>query len=81
MSSYAGLQKAPAEPGKSAFQRILAIAQDMWKQEGVSSFYKGITPRVMRVAPGQAVTFTVYEYLKGVLEKNRDMIQGGKYEE
>jgi solute carrier family 25 citrate transporter 1 len=53
----------------------------MWKQEGVRSFYKGITPRVMRVAPGQAVTFTVYEYLKGVLEKGREMLPGGAYEE
>lgn len=53
----------------------------MWKTEGSRSFYKGITPRVMRVAPGQAVTFTVYEYLKGILERNREMIPGGKYEE
>jgi len=53
----------------------------MWKHEGSRSFYKGITPRIMRVAPGQAVTFTVYEYLKGVLERNREMLPGGKYEE
>ncbi|KAL7776378.1 hypothetical protein CFE70_006794 [Pyrenophora teres f. teres 0-1] len=62
------LQKMPAEPGQSAVQRIVVIA----------SFYKGITPRVMRVAPGQAVTFTVYEYLKGVLEQGREMIPGGQ---
>lgn len=55
--------------------------RDMWKQEGAKSFWKGITPRVMRVAPGQAVTFTVYEYLKGVLERGREMIPGGQYEE
>lgn len=53
----------------------------MWKQEGSRSFYKGITPRIMRVAPGQAVTFTVYEYLKGVLERSREMLPGGRYEE
>lgn len=58
-----------------------ASSSDMWKQEGVKSFWKGITPRVMRVAPGQAVTFTVYEYLKGVLEKGREMVPGGQYEE
>lgn len=75
------LQKTPAEPGQGALQRITMIANDMWKQEGVRSFYKGITPRVMRVAPGQAVTFTVYEYLKGVLEKGREMLPGGQYEE
>ncbi|KAF2100745.1 mitochondrial uncoupling protein 2 [Rhizodiscina lignyota] len=75
------LQKTPAEPGDTALGRITNIAKDMWKQEGVRSFYKGITPRVARVAPGQAVTFAVYEYLKGVLEKGREMLPGGQYEE
>ncbi|PSR71714.1 hypothetical protein EW026_g6058 [Hermanssonia centrifuga] len=62
------LQKATAEPGKSAFQRIAAIAQDMWRQEGVKSFYKGITPRVLRVAPGQAIVFAVYERVRKVID-------------
>jgi solute carrier family 25 citrate transporter 1 len=53
----------------------------MWKVEGIRAFWMGITPRVMRVAPGQAVTFTVYEYLKDILEKGREMAPGGKYEE
>ncbi|KAK7713639.1 Mitochondrial succinate-fumarate transporter [Botryosphaeria dothidea] len=75
------LQKTPAEEGETAIGRIMKIAKDMWKQEGTRSFYKGITPRIMRVAPGQAVTFTVYEYLKGVLEKSREMMPGGRYEE
>ena len=64
-----GLQKAPAEPGKSAFQRILVIGQDMWRQEGVRSFYKGITPRVLRVAPGQAIVFAVYERVRKMIEQ------------
>ncbi|KAK8132669.1 hypothetical protein PG999_000842 [Apiospora kogelbergensis] len=76
------LQKTPAEEGVSAMQRISKIAAEMFKQEGFHAFYKGITPRIMRVAPGQAVTFTVYEYLKEKLErKGPDFITGGKYEE
>jgi solute carrier family 25 citrate transporter 1 len=51
------------------------------RQEGFHAFYKGITPRIMRVAPGQAVTFTVYEFLKEKLENSRVAIVGGKYEE
>lgn len=51
------------------------------RQEGFHAFYKGITPRIMRVAPGQAVTFTVYEYLKEKLENSTVPIVGGKYEE
>ena len=37
----------------------------------------------MRVAPGQAVTFTVYEFLKDKLERYQDGMPliGGKYEE
>lgn len=31
------------------------------KNEGYAAFYKGLTPRVLRVAPGQAITFMVYE--------------------
>jgi solute carrier family 25 citrate transporter 1 len=75
------LQKSPAMPGVSAWQRITAIAADMFKQEGFHAFYKGITPRVMRVAPGQAVTFTVYEYLKDKLQSSNLAFTGGKFEE
>jgi solute carrier family 25 citrate transporter 1 len=75
------LQKTPAQPGETAVSRIVTIARDMFKQEGSKAFYKGITPRIMRVAPGQAVTFTVYEYLKGKLEHSNLAIVGGKYEE
>jgi len=62
------LQKATADPGKTAFQRVAAIAADMWKTEGVQSFYKGITPRVLRVAPGQAIVFAVYERVSSIIE-------------
>ncbi|KAF5357398.1 hypothetical protein D9758_005939 [Tetrapyrgos nigripes] len=63
------LQKTAATPGTSAFKRIVAIAEDMWRQEGVRSFYKGITPRILRVAPGQAIVFAVYERISGLIEK------------
>lgn len=75
------LQRTPGEPGQSAISRITAITSDMFKQEGARAFYKGITPRVMRVAPGQAVTFTVYEFLKEKIEKSNWTLVGGKYEE
>lgn len=75
------LQKTPAEPGQTAISRIVNISNDMFKQEGPRAFYKGITPRVMRVAPGQAVTFTVYEFLKKKLEDSSLPFTGGNYEE
>lgn len=76
------LQRRAAEPGVSAWKRITAISAEMFKQEGFHAFYKGITPRIMRVAPGQAVTFTVYEYLRDKIEKTKPTsILGSKYEE
>ncbi|KAJ4399201.1 Mitochondrial succinate-fumarate transporter [Neurospora sp. IMI 360204] len=76
------LQKSVAQPGESAIQRITKIAGEMFKQEGFHAFYKGITPRIMRVAPGQAVTFTVYEYLKEKIERpGPAALTGGRYEE
>jgi solute carrier family 25 citrate transporter 1 len=76
-----GLQKASFEPGTSAFARIGAIAGDMWRREGVRSFYKGITPRVLRVAPGQAIVFAVYERVRKVIERMNEVEAGGTYSE
>ncbi|KAI9826327.1 MAG: hypothetical protein M1832_000244 [Thelocarpon impressellum] len=76
------LSNAPIDTiSETAVSRIVTIARDMFKQEGFHAFYKGITPRIMRVAPGQAVTFTVYEFLKEKLEHSNVAIVGGKYEE
>jgi len=47
----------------------------MWRQEGFRSFYQGITPRVLRVAPGQAIVFAVYERVGGIIEKMRPTIR------
>jgi len=62
------LQKSTVVPGQSSLDRIRAITSEMWRQEGFRSFYKGITPRVLRVAPGQAVVFAVYERVRKVIE-------------
>ncbi|EIN06585.1 mitochondrial carrier [Punctularia strigosozonata HHB-11173 SS5] len=72
------LQKSTAEPGTSAWSRINTIATAMWREEGFRSFYKGITPRVLRVAPGQAVVFAVYERVRRVIESisSEDMDDG-----
>ncbi|KAJ7655582.1 mitochondrial carrier domain-containing protein [Mycena polygramma] len=69
------LQRATATPGASAFERIAAIAREMWREEGVASFYKGITPRVLRVAPGQAIVFAVYERVRGVIERMKPTLR------
>lgn len=67
------LQKAIFPTDASAISRIMSIASDMWRQEGVHSFYKGITPRVLRVAPGQAVVFAVYERVRQLIERVKEV--------
>ncbi|ODQ68499.1 mitochondrial succinate-fumarate transporter [Nadsonia fulvescens var. elongata DSM 6958] len=54
---------------ESGAARFLRIARNLVKEEGARALYKGITPRICRVAPGQAVTFTVYEYARKILDK------------
>jgi len=75
------LQKGYAVPGESALTRITNIAKDMWRQEGVRSFYKGITPRVLRVAPGQAIVFAVYERVRGYIETKKGSDLEDRYSE
>ncbi|KAJ9119317.1 hypothetical protein QFC24_005788 [Naganishia onofrii] len=53
------IQKASKEPGETALSRLTKVTVSMFKEEGPAAFYKGILPRVMRVAPGQAIVFTV----------------------
>jgi solute carrier family 25 (mitochondrial citrate transporter), member 1 len=38
-------------------QACVVIAQE----EGILALWKGITPRLMRIMPGQAITFMTYE--------------------
>ncbi|KAJ3113748.1 hypothetical protein HDU96_003008 [Phlyctochytrium bullatum] len=53
------IQKNPSN--ESGWKRFVSISTNIVKNEGWTAFYKGLTPRVLRVAPGQAITFMVYE--------------------
>jgi solute carrier family 25 citrate transporter 1 len=53
------LQKQIVHPGKTPKytglgQACVVIA----KEEGVLALWKGITPRLLRIVPGQAITFS-----------------------
>ncbi|EJT97302.1 succinate-fumarate transporter [Dacryopinax primogenitus] len=63
-----GAMAAGTGAQKAGWRKGVEIAVELFKKEGMSAFYKGITPRIMRVAPGQAVTFAVYERVKKWLE-------------
>jgi solute carrier family 25 (mitochondrial citrate transporter), member 1 len=58
------LQKQVVVPGKTpkytgSAQAIGVIA----KEEGVLALWKGITPRLLRIMPGQAITFMTFEFV------------------
>lgn len=50
---------------KSLTQSCTVIA----KEEGIKALWKGITPRLMRIMPGQAITFMTYEAVSARMEK------------
>lgn len=62
------MQREGGASKESGLSRFTRITKQLIAQEGIHALYKGITPRIMRVAPGQAVTFTVYEYIRDMLE-------------
>jgi solute carrier family 25 citrate transporter 1 len=39
------------------------------KQEGTLALWKGITPRLLRIMPGQAITFMTYEAVSSTMSK------------
>ncbi|KAF9577920.1 hypothetical protein BGW38_006578 [Lunasporangiospora selenospora] len=66
------IQKTPNPEGLSGWNRFIEVNSGILKNEGWRAFYKGVTPRVLRVAPGQAVTFAVYERVASWLDNNSD---------
>ena len=50
---------------ESLLQSCVVIA----KEEGTPALWKGITPRLMRIMPGQAITFMTYEAVSAQMEK------------
>ncbi|ANB13705.1 Sfc1p [Sugiyamaella lignohabitans] len=63
------MQREGGHSTESGLARFTRIAKQLIQQEGTAALYRGITPRIMRVAPGQAVTFTIYEMARGQLNK------------
>ncbi|CDS13869.1 hypothetical protein LRAMOSA06043 [Lichtheimia ramosa] len=62
----------------NAWQRVVTVSTEIYTKEGFRAFYKGLTPRVLRVAPGQAVTFVVYEKVKSWIDVFTEKVQDGE---
>eukprot|EP00559_Dactyliosolen_fragilissimus_P005124 CAMPEP_0184857844 /NCGR_PEP_ID=MMETSP0580-20130426/2990_1 /TAXON_ID=1118495 /ORGANISM="Dactyliosolen fragilissimus" /LENGTH=380 /DNA_ID=CAMNT_0027353675 /DNA_START=27 /DNA_END=1169 /DNA_ORIENTATION=- len=62
------MQKQVIQNGrKPKYQGILQSCHVIAKEEGIVSLWKGLTPRLMRIMPGQAITFMTYEAVSSAL--------------
>ena len=55
---------------KSNWALVRSCFMDTYRSGGIRAFYTGLTPRILRVAPGQAVTFVAYEKASKFLNRN-----------
>lgn len=73
------IQRAPSK--ERGWTRFTQVTSGILKNEGWQAFYKGLLPRVLRVAPGQAVTFMVYEKVYNwLLNINKNLKLDGEQE-
>lgn len=62
------IQKSVSVAGEGSWGRFVRVTREIAQKEGYKAFYRGLTPRVLRVAPGQAITFMVYEKVKSWID-------------
>jgi solute carrier family 25 citrate transporter 1 len=64
------LQKQVVVEGKTPkYTGLIQACGIIAKEEGLLALWKGITPRLMRIVPGQAITFMTYEFVTNNLLK------------
>lgn len=49
------------------YSGVMKSIRRMWKREGIAGFFRGCIPNAIRVAPGAAITFLVYESVMDLL--------------
>jgi solute carrier family 25 citrate transporter 1 len=60
------LQKQVVHEGKTPkYTGLTQACVVVAKEEGFLALWKGITPRLLRIMPGQAITFMTYEFVSG----------------
>ena len=64
------MQKQVITPGKEPkYNGLLNSCIVIGREEGIKSLWRGITPRLMRIMPGQAITFMTYEAVTVRIER------------
>jgi solute carrier family 25 citrate transporter 1 len=64
------LQKQVVHEGKKPkYTGLIQACAVIAKEEGSLALWKGITPRLLRIMPGQAITFMTYEAVSQKMNK------------
>ena len=64
------LQKQVVHEGKAPkYTGLVQACVVVAKEEGVLALWKGITPQLLRIMPGQAITFMTYEFVSDQVTK------------
>jgi hypothetical protein len=50
-------------------ERLIPIITNIYKNSGISGFWRGSLARMLRVAPGQGVMFFTYEGVSNFIDK------------
>lgn len=48
---------------------VIALIKQIWRNEGIVGYYKGLLPNLLRVVPSTCVTFLVYENARWALPR------------
>lgn len=51
-------------PQQQPYRGVLHVLQKLWVTDGLSAWFRGTTPSVLKAAPNSAITFAVYEATK-----------------
>lgn len=51
------LRQAPLQDGKLKYTGLIQCFRTIWREEGMASFYGGLTPHLLRVVPSAAIMF------------------------
>lgn len=60
------LRQSPSTNGEIKYKSLMQTARLIYRQEGISAFYGGMTAHLMRVVPNAAILFFSYEVLVGL---------------
>ncbi|ORY95028.1 mitochondrial carrier domain-containing protein [Syncephalastrum racemosum] len=71
LNSPPDVVKTRMQDDSRPYRTTLECVKSMWRNEGFTSFFRGSWLRIIRVAPGGAVQFAVYEQVSAWLDKRQ----------